>query len=250
MIRLSQSKTKSWESTTCKRKWQAEVSGEVVVEPTPPMVNGSFFETICLGSGAKGQVINDLPRLKSGAKSADQLRIEAQAQRFLRMVDPEDPLFLGWNIVDRQVYIESPEYDGTIDFVVERDGELAVVDLKLTADLGNPNGWWGDIGSMDHIQLAFYKYLYKRKYGVDVETYYWIFDYSTQERCKIVKINISEESMRDYLERFLQVSETLLELNDLLELPRTPNYHECNRCRLSCNVRAITPDVKFEEYDC
>lgn len=244
---LSQSKVKLWETTACKRKWQAEVRGEMVFEPNEHMMKGSFFETICLGSGVRGQVTTDLPRLKTGAKSMDQIRIEAQAARFKLLFNPDSPEYMGWQMTDSQVFIEKDGREGTLDFVCRRDGVKSIWDLKLTGDLANPGGWWGKPEEMDHLQLGFYKYLYREKFGEDCETYYALFDYSTSQRCKIIKLNISEESMAGYLLRFDDVEGTLLELDQLEEYPRIPSYNECVKCKLQCSQRAITPGIDFIE---
>jgi hypothetical protein len=246
---LSQSKIKAWETTECKKKVIAEMKGEVVYDPTEQMLRGSFFETKCLGSGVKGQMTDDLPRLASGKKSIEQIRIEDQVQQFKNMFDPESTEFMGWLIVDKQLHITNSTREGTIDFVCKRDGITSIWDLKLTSDMMSPGGWWAAPQRMDHIQLTTYKDLYREKYGDDCETYYALFDYSPKKNIKILKINISEETLVNSLQRFDVVNESLVEYLLFDEYPATPSYYECARCKVSCGERTMRPLVKFEEYD-
>jgi hypothetical protein len=243
---LSQSKTKLWEQTVCKRKAIAEMNKEVIIPPTEPMMRGSYFESICLGSGVNGQITADLPRLASGKKSIEQIRIDDQAARFHSLFSPESEEFLGWLITDKQLHLTDSTREGTIDFRCRRDGIKSIWDLKLTADMMSQGGWWYDIGSMDHIQLAFYKHLHRLNYNEDCETYYALFDYSTKKNVKILKINISEETLGNCLERFDVVEKTLLET---VEFPIIPSYSECAKCRVECMERVFKPIVTFEEYE-
>jgi hypothetical protein len=244
---LSQSKTKTWEQTICKRKAIAEMTKEVIIPPTEPMMRGSYFESLALGSGVNGQVTDDLPRLASGKKSIEQIRIDDQVSRFHSLFSPESEEYLGWQITDKQLYLSEGEREGTIDFRCRRDGIRSIWDLKLTGDMMSPGGWWYDIGSMDHVQLAFYKHLHRLKYNEDCETYYALFDYSPKKNIKILKINISEATIMNSLERFDVVEKTLLEM---VEFSTTPSYSECGKCRVDCKERVFKPIVTFEEYEC
>jgi hypothetical protein len=243
---LSQSRVKLWETTNCKKKALAEMTGEVVIPPTDSMLKGSFFESGALGSGVKGQITTDLPRLASGKKSIEQIRIETQIQRFHSLFDPESDEYLGWQITDKQLHLQAGDKEGTLDFVCRRDSVRSVWDLKLNGDLMNPSGWWANPQHMDHIQLATYKYLYRQKYGEDPETYYILFDYSAKLNIKVLKIDISEDSLVNYLHRFSVVKETLLELDDC---EPTPSFYECNRCLVRCEDRVFKPIITFEQYE-
>lgn len=242
---ISQSKVKSYENTLCKRKWLAEATGEVETDTNEYMLRGAYFETLCLGSGVRGQVVNDLPRMKNGDKYVDHKRIDLQAQRFHHHFNPDSPDWLGWQITDRQLHLQLGEREGTLDFVCRRDGVRSIFDLKLNLNLGDPNGWWARPYEMDHLQLGFYRHLYRETYGEDPETYYALYDYSPEMRCKILKVNISEPTMAGYLLRFDSLERTLVE--SIIE--KTPNFKECGKCKLECGERMMKPSVDFIEID-
>lgn len=163
--------------------------------PSDSMNRGVFFETLCLGSGAKGKNLTDLPRLKNGNKSTAQKRIEAQAVEFKNVLNAHR---IG--IKKTQLYMEY-EFEkglfmcGEIDFTGsiwdDVDGPLAevIVDLKLTANINSDFGpyAWHTPHKMDHTQVYMYKTLYKLIYGVDAPFYYLVFDYKPNPEYKIIK---------------------------------------------------------------
>lgn len=238
---LSQSKVKTWESLECKVRAKAEILGEVKRPPNEFMMNGLYFETGCLGASAHGEGTFDLPRLKSGEKSADHKRIDLQIQRFGELFSPDSYDFLGWEITDRQLLLSGKEGEGTLDFVARRDGVTSIWDLKLTGDLTNEFGW-GDTSSIDFIQQGFYKHLYRTTYGVDPETYLIVFDYSTYRRIKLIKVNITEEKISEYLGRFSNVFAKFTET-----FKEVPSLNNCAKCLLDCHQRALKPIVDYQE---
>lgn len=238
---LSQSKVKTWESNECKVKAKAEILGTVTRQPNEYMLNGLYFEGRCLGSSAHGDIIEDLPRLKSGDKSADHKRIDLQADRFHELFTPDSNDFLGWEITDRQLIVRGDEGEGTIDFVARRDGQVSIWDLKLASDLTTVPGW-GLAENIDFLQQGIYKYWYRKAYGIDPETYLIIFDYSTSRRIKLLKVDISEEKISQYLERFSQVSSIFDETYEPV-----PSLNNCARCLLECSKRALKPIVDYQE---
>lgn len=242
---LSQSKVKMWEATNCKRLCQAELSGEVGRIPNEYMNRGLFFEQQCLGSSAHDNTPVTLPLLKDGRKSMVQIRLEQQAQRFQSLFNPDSPDYMGWQITDRQLNLVSGDRDGTLDFVCRRDGVVSVWDLKSCEDLTSMYGW-GNPEKLDLIQQGWYRNLYRVNYSVDPELYLIIFDYSPAERCKIIKVTISEQTMAKYLLRFDAVENEIQELELLDEFPRIPNFQDCKRCQLKCEVRAMSPNVDYQ----
>lgn len=247
MITLSQTKVKAFEATTCKRLFQAEfATGEITREPNEYMMRGLYLEQEGLGGSAHSQEKVTLPRLRSGEKSVAHNRLDAQALRFRALFNPESPEYLGWQITDRQLLLKDGNREGTLDFVCRRDGVVSVWDLKCTEDLTNSMGW-GNPEKLDFLQQAFYRHLYMTNFGIDPELYLIVMDYSTQERCKIIKLNLSDEFMDRSLYRFDEVAGTLLELDLLEEYPRIPAYMDCKRCSLSCRVRMVNPGIDFTE---
>jgi len=153
--------------------------------PSEPMLAGSYFETLCLGSGAHGQMVLDLPRKfisekkkrdwiaagndindLVGDKSIDQQRIEIQAERF-RIRCEEQGIKLSTNNV--QVPIIKEIYEGVyligeLDIfpvviqTKDKGKRRAVVDLKLTSNIHSKWGdfCWGAPEYMDHTQASAY----------------------------------------------------------------------------------------------
>jgi hypothetical protein len=157
---------------------------------TGSMLNGSYFETLCIGSGAGGRITNDLPRKRlvkarelenikrkesglpevKGDKTMDQIRIEQQAQRFKLLSAKYQITVLSENT---QVKVKVPwhknpeimlsgEFDIFPTAIITSDGlKLAIIDLKLTADINGNFGeyCWGAPEFMDLIQAYMYHYI-------------------------------------------------------------------------------------------
>ena len=153
--------------------------------PTDSMLAGSYFETLVLGSGAKGEITLDLPRKKispkaerewlaegknlkdlKGEKTIDQLRIEIQAERCKQRAYQ---LGVDINPIVTQVPLIKHLWDnifliGELDIFpalvsTERGKILAIIDLKLTSNVHSRWGdfCWGAPEFMDHTQA--YQYL-------------------------------------------------------------------------------------------
>jgi hypothetical protein len=238
---LSQSKVKTWESLECKVRAKAEIFGEVQRTPNEYMINGLYFESGCLGASAHGEASTDLPRLKSGEKSADHKRIDLQIDRFKELFTPDSYDFLGWEITDRQLIVRGEEGEGTIDFMARRDGVPSLWDLKLTSDLTSSPGW-GNLEGIDFLQQGIYKYWYRKEYGIDPDTFLIIFDYTTHRRIKLLKVDISEAMIAQYLERFSQVNADIRETYEPV-----PSLNNCARCLVECPKRTIKPLVDYQE---
>jgi len=144
------------------------------------MLSGSYFETLCLGSGAGGKKVLDLPRKTlsekkykemiaagipeadiKGEKTIDQVRIEQQALRFpQRMAE----LKIAINEYNTQVPILkhlwanvflAGELDIWPTVMLTPEGlRWVILDLKLTADVYSTWGdfAWGAPETMDHTQ--------------------------------------------------------------------------------------------------
>jgi len=159
-------------------------------EPSESMNFGSYFETLCIGSGARGRITDDLPRkqltekqnianrvsvskgnpvIYYGEKTINQIRIEAQASEFKRLcakykITIVPPFNTQVKIYKR--FSENTILSGELDvfptlMLGESDPRLSIIDLKLTADLGSTFGEfaWGDFDSMDKLQGWMYHYL-------------------------------------------------------------------------------------------
>jgi len=156
---------------------------------TESMLKGSYFETLCLGKGAGGKIVDDLPRKAlskakvlenqkrkasglpelKGEKTTDQERIEEQARRFVLLstkyqvtVTPDNTqvkLVIPW-YKDPEIYL-SMEFDIFPTAIMTNDGlKMAIIDLKLTADVNSTYGdfCWGAPEQMDLNQSYMYSY--------------------------------------------------------------------------------------------
>lgn len=154
-------------------------------ETSLSQLKGIFFETLCIGGGAKGQKVYDLPRkklsqkkineLKSsgkriiGDKTIDQIRIENQVERFnLRTDELQIHIVPGYNTQVRitKRWNDKWKISGEFDIFptpifYEGKSRLAIIDIKLTMDVNSEFGdfCWGKPQYMDHIQGDMYHYL-------------------------------------------------------------------------------------------
>ena len=137
---------------------------------TRPMMDGSYGETLILGSGAKGEVTEGLPLLENGKKSKDQIRIESQAFEFwprhamrnnimvVKGFNTQIPIYRRWS--------DSIVIRGELDLfptVMMWEGKptLACIDLKYTADINTERGNypWGKPEWIDHLQADIYSWM-------------------------------------------------------------------------------------------
>lgn len=237
-MKLSQSRVKSFETTKCYRKWYGEQNGELQKYTSIPMLYGSFFEKLCLGSGAGYQDdVTDLPRLKNGAKSIDQQRIELQAAKFKRMFDENSSEFIGWHIKNKQIKLSWGSIEGTIDFDAYNSECQKPWDLKLNADLDSDWGYWSNPEELDLLQSPTYVKLYEENVLSCNEFSYIIFDYSPKMNVAIIDVTVTDEAIAAALKRFEEAEATMLEFDLLEEWPRVPNPVDCRYCRLDCNVK-------------
>ena len=177
------------ESTNCcpKKIYHIRILKDYEQFETEPMLNGSFFETLCLGSGRKGKQTIDLPRKKNtGEKKIDQVRLEIQATRFpIVMQKHMIHVIPGFNT---QIPIYKKLNDkvtcrGELDIfptsvnrfngiTSEWELVLGIVDLKSTGSIRNTFGnfSWGSPEYMDHIQGDMYQWLVRDfDYGLNAK---------------------------------------------------------------------------------
>jgi len=156
---------------------------------TESMYKGSFFETLCIGRGAGGRIIDDLPRKRlkkeqeienikrekqgfpplKGDKTIDQIRIEQQAARFKVLSakyqvtvlneNTQVKIIVPWH-KNPEIYL-SMEFDIFPTAIISNDGfRMAIIDLKLTGDIHTTFGeyCWGAPEYLDVIQAIMYHY--------------------------------------------------------------------------------------------
>ena len=130
---------------------------------TLPMLEGIYGETLCLGGGARGQKVVDLPRhKKNGEKLTAQLNIEEQARRFpflcnqygmsiIPGVNTQVPIV---KMFGKNRYIRTEIDIFPSPFLFEDNFGLSVIDLKFTSDVNSTFGdfGWGAPEYLDHCQ--------------------------------------------------------------------------------------------------
>lgn len=149
---------------------------------TDPMMAGSFFETLCLGSGIDGNKTTDLPRKKLtkkqiangqtiGDKKIDQVRIEQQHLMFERLkaayqisvhkdLNTQVKLFKVFSKNDNILIKGELDIFPTTILLPQRGIRLAVIDLKLTGRFSDYGEYcWGTPSALDNIQGLFYNEL-------------------------------------------------------------------------------------------
>lgn len=246
MFKFSQSSLKDLENPDgCPLKWKAVwVDKEFTREPSLAMLKGSYFEQLWLGSGATGEIVNDLPRLKNGKKSTDQIRIEEQAQRAKELFDPNHPSWLGYTINKTQLKLSVDDKEGTADiWATDKEGESWLIDCKLTADLTNTwgdYGWGKDYDQLDLIQLPHYSDLFFEMYGHRPKMALFIADYSPKKRIEFNEIVITEDRLKTKNFRFAQARKIYDEYC-LEGFPAVPSLKECKTCKLDCKFRINEP---------
>lgn len=156
------------EILACPRQiYHVYIKGDVSIPTTQSMMNGSYFETLALGSGRQGEMVLDLPRNKvNGKKNADQRKIEHQIMLFRKKCE-----LFGLDIIpnyNTQIRIYK-HYKTNIYLVGELDIFPAywhiqdsmyagIIDLKLTGNILSDFGdyCWGRPDLMDHVQADIY----------------------------------------------------------------------------------------------
>ena len=173
-----------------KNVYYTKIAPEEEIPPTRPMMDGSYFETLALGSGRGGEKTLDLPRKQLtikqerenrirvekglepilGQKSIAQIRIEEQAERFKLLCAQYQIVVTEYNtqvpILKRWEEDEEIMLSGELDIfptpILGKFGlNMAIIDLKLTGKINNDFGdfCWGSPEHMDHIQAQMYHYL-------------------------------------------------------------------------------------------
>lgn len=230
---------------TCQFRWKSQWMDKSFTSPSSEDTDrGKYFEQLLLGSSASSQDrITDLPRLTTGAKSTDQLRIEAQAERGKRILfDPNDSEYLGFRIVSTQLPLRVESRQGVLDIVAhDTENNVWVIDVKLTKDLTNTRtvyGWGNDMRTMDLIQFPHYRDLYAQSMGDVPKMGVLIFDYSPEKRIKFVEIVCSQDKLDEKDARFLGAQE-VIDLYEKRGWIKTPSERECDRCPLTCSQRKL-----------
>lgn len=150
-----------------------------------PMLQGKFAESILLGSGANGEVVDDLPRKRNGEKTVGQERIEKQMERLYGFMYAHGVRIKPFNTQVRLIaqYSKHVWLRGEFDiFPTLVDGRLSIVDVKTTKDVysdffsindkyvrSSSTHCWGDYAKIAKNQPLFYHHIARNftKIGLD-----------------------------------------------------------------------------------
>ena len=233
---------------TCPERFRGQwVDKEFKSEPNTHMIAGLYFEQLALGRSAQEDHNGiEFPRLKNGEKSTKQVRIEQQAQRFKELFDPKHKDFLGFTIISDQDYIEVNSRAGTLDFLAtDRDNNICIFDLKLTATLQWSGSWWHDIAKVDLFQQYHYHKLYEDKCDPEYKIQFpneklrnllIIFDYTPNCNVVVYELYPDENTGNNVDERF-NAAEKTVGLYLKHGWITIPSVNECAKCPLDCKFR-------------
>ncbi len=254
----SQSALKDLEKTiTCPARWKAQWIDKLFKSFTSEAADyGNYFEYLCIGGSAHGDAVTDLPRTTTGAKTATQKRIEAQAELFKEMMDRSSEKYLGYEIQSTQTklrgYIGNCYVEGVADIITALVGDKScIVDLKLTEDLDNVRteyGWGNATEDIDLLQQVLYQELYFQMYGVKPPMHLLVFEHGLKQRVKVIKLNISDKKVQDCFERFEAGSE-VVDMYNATKWSKIPSNQECKNCKLECDKRFKVQQIIHEEIN-
>jgi hypothetical protein len=241
-LKLRQTALKDFEHpNTCHWRWKKQWLDEEISSNISSIYidRGYYFEYLCIGGGSdSSETVTDLPRLKNGAKGAEQQRIELQAERFREFIEKA-----GIQVTATQVRLEGAESEGTIDFLaIMPDGRKAYWDLKLTTDVTSTESHysWGDLQKHDFTQQFYYEDLF-HEMGEDVDCYLYVADYSTSMNVKVFKLSFDREQRRgEVRERRAAAFEQIKDYEANGWVAR-PAPHRCKNCNFTACAYRIAP---------
>lgn len=234
------------EAQCCPRKLKLEFAEGVRRDPSLAMMQGNYFETQLLGANRDGTRTDDLPTTpKTGQKTTTHYRIDDMVQVILGEVVPEYGLDLSGahqKLIHEMPGLEfrleanldlvTPILDPTLDPMNKQ--ELAIVDIKLTEDLGNTFGdfCWGRPERMKLLQAHFYKFVFKESQGREVPFYYLVAEHGPGRRWKVFRKETKAVDQQELIITIRRTDAQLVEWSDN-DFPIKPNYHDCSTCPLA-----------------
>jgi len=248
--KISQSSLKNLEDAdNCPFRWnQVHIKKSISGGTFPSALGGKYFEYMALGTDTGA---TDMPRLKSGKKSTEQLRIEKQADLFKAMHDPESESYLGYNIIGRNITISNKDSKGIVDYIVEEEatGSILWMDLKMVLALGGGYYNYENHEDADYTQQIFYKRIMNDIGSSEDNLGLSIFEKGKSARVKFISpIEISEESV-ELLSNRIETAYVVINAYNELGWTKYPSQNECDKCPLSCDKRFVkdTEEDKVED---
>jgi hypothetical protein len=226
--------------------------------PTEVMNQGRYFETLVIGGSGHDDGLTELPLLKSGKKSAVNLRIDEQAEYCKSILyDPDHPDYLGIEVTGTQVKLrdDASNYEGIADIIGKtvRDSLPVLADLKLTADVNATFGPypWGEPWNMDFLQQVLYSYLFQIEFGVKPLNLLIVFDSSPNMGKKIITLKEDDNTINKLFERIDSFEEALAHYEEN-GFTKYPSKKECEGCpfdEIGCDVPFTTDKVEHVDIE-
>ncbi len=269
-MRINQSTIKRLHSAfVCpQRYYREEISGVDRRQASEAMIKGQYFEYKLFGTPPKEGGIPVIPPLKNGKPSTDQIRIDAQIERFPVIMEE-----LGIKISKTNFLVEYPLFDvlfhGTNDVLVTYRNRPYIMDTKLTANCESTFGPfpWGrfttpnrfdpriletiwdptDKDAMDLLQPYSYSYLMELLTQREWGFLYATFDYKPKSAHKIIEVLPSKEARWD-VERRLKTTKSKLITMANMDYKAIPSSEGCKGCKfMECSVRYNPEDMMGPE---
>ena len=254
---LSQSMLKDW-TKMChlafSKRWFGDEHEKKLfsIDDRQPVRFGILFETLVVGSGVSGKVIEWTDKEK---RSVYYDRIHRQAKLCRQYLKD-----MGGKILQAQDYIQTSfEHEGSTYYIQGNidvrygfdDGRQAVIDLKSTGCTDNTFGEhsWGNLEKIDTTQLEHYSLLVQQKFGIDPEAYYLVFDISKEEKFVPIQVSISEQAMYEHKERVAKVYREISEAIMLDYFEPNNSFSNCKSCPLNTTCKFANPYPELSYID-
>ncbi len=247
---LSNSEMQDWESGMCPKVWKAKhIDKTIDFEPSEPMMYGSWFETLAIGSGVGGKITQPTPKME---KSDYAQRVKDQAadcRRYFKV--------MGGKILSRQEYIFTEITDGEgqvlpicggLDILYGfpgTDKPNIIIDLKFTGDNESDFGkfQFGNPEKVNPQQSIHYKLLHKAKYGTEAEFQWWVFDKTPSVNQKRIGADISEVTEAIHIDKVSRVYNEIIMAMELDDWGVKNTFDNCRSCLCKCPYERILPEL-------
>lgn len=240
----------------CRKNWFHKFVRKSIERdpPTNQMVKGQLFEILAIGSGVSGSELPDHSFLyNTKGKSIELTRIEAQAERFKRMVDRNSEDYIGLRVDSVQVRLENERMKGVIDMkLIDEFDQINISDLKFTADVDSDFGdfsWGRNPDTIDWSQIAIYKRLWMDNFQSDKDpkTSLFAFDSSPRVGAKYFDIRLSDSYVDNVCRKADVVYDFVEKINESesdLDVAVNPTERNCDGCPLNCFFRFKAASLK------
>jgi CRISPR/Cas system-associated exonuclease Cas4 (RecB family) len=216
---------------------------------------GRYFETLVIGGSAHDEGLTELPLTKTGKKTADNERIDLQAEYAKQMLfNKEHEHYLNFIPENYQVNIYNSDinYRGTLDIMgTGLDGRPVIADLKLTSDIESTFGpyQWGNPEAMDFLQQVLYSYLYESTFKIRPRNLLLVYDFSPKMGKKVLEIEVTDNSYEALFNRIESFEEAIKHYNEK-GYTKYPSLKECEGCpfeEIKCDTPFTVDAVTFEK---